>query len=76
MNDKIPSQTEVESAGFSPYGTSVKINSANIIPFLRRKLLDGNESLAVLARVQVFVPRIFQLLETRIAPGQPADPLR
>jgi len=23
MNDKIPSQTEVESAGFSPYGTSV-----------------------------------------------------
>jgi hypothetical protein len=26
MNDKIPSQTEVESFGFSPYGTSVFLN--------------------------------------------------
>ncbi len=25
MNDKIPSQTEVESAGFSPYGTSLTV---------------------------------------------------
>jgi len=55
MNDKIPSQTEGESVGFSPYGTSLNwINAGQNLKTALDNAVTGNVNAAELKKLQIW----------------------